>query len=132
MQSHLRQVLTLSQKRHADRGGTAAWGKSVRSCALACEQFVLLGPVHRQVKFRQPGRGELDGLPALQDRLDQLRAQEGETNETANVAPGNALTLGQHLERSGAADGELLKPRAPARNRLGQGRITSRAVVLLR
>jgi hypothetical protein len=33
-------------------------------------------------------------LPALQDRLDQLRAQEGETNESANVAPGNAVTLG--------------------------------------
>src|SRR6266576_1014005 len=93
MPSHLLQVLTLSQKRHAARGGTAAWGKSVQSCGLACEQFVLLGPVQRQVKFRQPGRGELDGLPAVQDRLDQFRAQEGETNETANVAPGNASRL---------------------------------------
>jgi hypothetical protein len=44
-------------------------------------------------------------LPALQDRLDQLRAQEGEANETAKVAPGNAGTLGQLLERSGAAGG---------------------------
>jgi hypothetical protein len=79
---------------------------------------VLLGPVQRQIEFGQPRRGELDGLPALQDRLDQLRAQEGEANETANVAPGNAVTLGQLLERSGAADHELLKPRPPTRNRL--------------
>src|ERR1700730_18072424 len=70
------------------RGGVAAWVTSARSCGLACEQFVLLGPVQRQVEFGQPRRGELDGLPALQDRLDQLRAQEGEANETANVAPG--------------------------------------------
>jgi hypothetical protein len=26
------------------RGGAAAWGISVRSCGLACEQFLLLGP----------------------------------------------------------------------------------------
>src|SRR5437763_814327 len=97
------------------RGGAAAWGTSVRSCGLACEQFVLLRPVQRQIEFGQPRRGELDGLATLQDRLDQLRTQEGETNETANVAPGNAVTLGQLLERSGTARGELLKPRAPAR-----------------
>src|SRR5947208_11408627 len=131
MQSHLSKVLTILQMTRG-RGGAAAWGTSVRSCGLACEQFVLLHPVQWQVKFRQPGRGELDGLPALQDRLDQLRAQESQANETANVAPGNALTLGQHLERSGAASGELLKPRAPPRNRLDQRRIASRAVVLLR
>src|SRR5437660_5098102 len=76
------------------RGGAAAWGTSVRSCGLACEQFVLLRPIQRQVQFGQPRRGELDGLQALQDRLDQLRAQEGEVNETANVAPGDAITLG--------------------------------------
>src|SRR5205823_3675868 len=68
----------------AGRGG-AAGGTSIRSCGLACEQFVLLGPVQRQIEFGQPRRGELDRLPALQDRLDQLRAQEGEANETANV-----------------------------------------------
>ena len=78
---------------------------------------MLLRPVQRQIELGQPRRGELDGLPALQDRLDQLRAQEGEANETANVAPANAVTLGQLLERSGAAADELLKPRAPPRNR---------------
>jgi len=76
------------------RGGVAAGGISVWSRGLACEQFVLLRPVQRQIEFGQPRRSERDGLPALQDRLDQLRAQEGETNETANVAPGNAVTLG--------------------------------------
>ena len=114
------------------RGGAAVWGTSVRSCGLACEHFVLLGPVQRQVEFGEPRRGERDGLPALQDHLDQLRAQEGEAYETANVAPANAVTLGQLVERTGAAGGELLKPRAPTRNRLDQRRITSRAVLLWR
>ena len=81
MQSHLPKVLAVCKRR-----GAAAWGISVRSCGLACEQFVLLGPVQRQIEFGQPRRGERDGLPALPDRLDQLRAQEGEANETANVA----------------------------------------------
>src|SRR6202045_940324 len=117
MQSHLPKVLTVC-KRRAAAVGPRPGGISVRCCGLACEQFVLLGPVQRQIEFGQPRRGELDGLPALQDRLDQLRAQEGEANKTANVASGNAVTLGQLLERSGAASGKLLKPRAPARNPL--------------
>src|SRR5207237_8790417 len=112
MQSHLLKVSDRMQIARS-RGGAAAWGTSVRSCGLACEQFVLLGPVQRQVEFGHPRRSELDRLPALQDRLDQLRAQEGEAYETANVAPANAVTLGQLVERTGAAGGELLKPRAP-------------------
>ena len=131
MQSHLLKVSDRMQIKRS-RGGAAAWGTSVRSWGLACEQFVLLRPVQRQIEFGQPRRGELDGLPALQDRLDQLRAQEGEANETANVAPANAFTLGQLLERTGAAGGELLKPRAPTHNRLDQRRITFRAVLLWR
>src|SRR5580692_11469039 len=116
MQSHLPKVLTVC-KTTRGRGGAAAWGRSVRSCGLACEQFVLLRPVQRQIELGQPRRGELDGLPALQDRLDQLRAQEGEANETANVAPANAVTLGQLVERTGAAGGELsnhVRPRTIA------------------
>ena len=35
---------------------------------------MLLRPVQRQIEFGQPGRGEFDGLPALQNRLDQLSA----------------------------------------------------------
>src|SRR5437870_13408555 len=124
MQAHLRQVLTLSQTTRV-RGGSAAWGTSLGSYGLACEQVVLLRPVQRQIEFGQPRRGELDGLPALQDRFDQLRAQEGEANETANVAPGYAVTLGQFLERSGVPGGELLEPRPPPRNRLDQRQVTS-------
>src|SRR5436309_9709698 len=131
MQSHLRQVLTLFQNDARPRWGRGL-GHISPELRLACEQFVLLRPVQRQIEFGQPGRGELDRLPALQDRLDQLRAQEGETNESANVAPGNAVTLGQLLKRSGTAGGELLKPCAPPRNRLDQSRVTSRAMVLLR
>ena len=64
---------------------------------------MLLRPVQRQIEFGQPRRGEFGRLPAVQDRLDQLRAQEGEPNETANVAPRNTVTLRQLLlERSGA------------------------------
>src|SRR5438552_11400572 len=103
MQSHLAKVLTVCNRRAAAVGGL-----SVRSCGLACEQFLLLRPVHRQIELGQPRRSERDGLPALQDRLDQLRAQEGEANEAAYVAPGDAIALGQLLERSGAAGGELL------------------------
>jgi len=90
---------------------------------------VLLGPVERQIEFAQPRRGERDRLPALQDRLDELRAQEREANQAANVAPGDAVTLGQLLEGSSAAGGELVKPRATARDRLDQRRIASRAVL---
>jgi hypothetical protein len=82
---------------------------------------------HRQARptsaFGQPRRGKRDGLPALQDRLDQLR--EGEANETANVAPGNALTLGRLLERSAlpvASSSNHARPRAIALIRAGSHR----------
>ena len=55
-----------------------------------------------------------------------------EANKTANVASSDPVTPSQLLERSGAADGEFLKPSAAARNRLDQRRITCRAVLLLR
>ena len=91
---------------------------------LTCEQSVLLGPVERQIELAQTRRGEFTGLPPLQDRLDQLRAQEGKANQTPDVAPGDVVTLGQFLERSGTTGGELLKPRAPAGDRPDQRRIT--------
>src|ERR1700726_4218414 len=99
MQSHLPKVLTVC-KRRAGRGRAAALGHICPELRLACEQFLLLRPVQRQIEFGQPRRRERDGLPALQDRLDQLRAQEGEANETARVASGKAVTLGQLLKRS--------------------------------
>jgi hypothetical protein len=73
-----------------------------------------------------------DGLPALQDRLNQIRAQKGEANQASDVAPSDAVTLGRVLQRSDTARGELVKPRAPARDHLDQRRIASRGVVLLR
>jgi len=93
---------------------------------------VLLGPVERQIELAQTRRGEFTGLPPLQDRLDQLRAQEGKANQTPDVAPGDVVTLGQFLERSGTTGGELLKPHAPAGDRPDQRRITSRSVDVLR
>ena len=93
----------------------------------AYEQSVLLGPVERQVEFGQSRCGELDGLPALQDHVNELWAQEGEVNKAPDVAPGDAVALGQLLQRSGAAGRQLLKPCTPARDRLDQRRITFRA-----
>jgi hypothetical protein len=49
-------------------------------CGSTCEQSALLGPLQGQIEFGQTRRGQLDGLPALHDRFDQLRAQEGKTN----------------------------------------------------
>jgi len=71
------------------------------------------------------------GCRALQDRFDQLRAQQGKTNEPADVAPGGSVTLGQRLQRQRAAGGQLLKPPAPARDRLDQRRIAFRALARL-
>src|SRR3974390_3596649 len=86
-------------------------GQISRFAELTCEQSVLLGPVERQIELAQTRRGEFTGLPPLQDPLAQLRAQEGKANQTPDVAPGDAVTLGQFLERSKPAGGELLHPR---------------------
>ena len=48
----------------------------VRLNRSLCEESGLLGPIERQIEFGQSRRSELDGLPALQDRFNQLRAQE--------------------------------------------------------
>src|SRR6516165_4105532 len=66
-----------SSTRSQRRGGRGE-GRGLRHtswlCGSACEQFALLGPVQRQIEFGQTRRGERDGLPALQDRFEQLRA----------------------------------------------------------
>ena len=64
---------------------------AVRTRNSAREQAVLLGPAQRQIEFGQTRRGELDGLPPLQDRFDQLRAQEGKVNQAPDVAAGDAI-----------------------------------------
>src|SRR5262249_23247083 len=55
-------------------------GMPVR-CGLVCEQYVLLGPVQRQIELTQTRRGEPDRLLAFEDRLDQPRAQERQADE---------------------------------------------------
>jgi hypothetical protein len=104
----------------------------VRLNRSLCEESVLLGPVERQIEFGQSRRSELDGLPALQDRFNQLRAQEGKVDQATDVAARDAVAIGQVVQRSGAAGSQLLKPGAPARDRLDQRRITSRGLVVLR
>src|SRR5882672_1658860 len=106
MQSHLGKAQTVRND-SASRGGAAAWGISVLVCGLACEQSVLLDPVQREIEFRQTGCGERDGLPAVKDCLDQIRAEKSEVYQTPDVAPAYGFTLGQLVERSGAAGGEL-------------------------
>jgi len=61
------------------------------------------------VSFDQTGRGEREALLALQDRLDQRRAQEGEIHPDDECTAGDAITFGEFLGVIGAADGELLK-----------------------
>src|SRR5439155_10630826 len=84
----------------------------------------------RQIEFGKTRRGEVDRLPAVQDRLDQLGAQKGEVDEAPDIATGDAVALGQFPQRSGASGGKLLEPGTPARDRLDQRGVTSRAVVV--
>jgi hypothetical protein len=57
----------------------------VRLSRSVCEESVLLGPVERQIELGQSRRGERDGLPTLQDRVNQLRAQEGKVDQATDV-----------------------------------------------
>ena len=41
------------------------------------------------IEFGKTRRREFDGLPAVQDRLDQLGAQKGEVNEAPDIATGD-------------------------------------------
>ena len=52
---------------------------------------------------------------ALQDRLDQLRAQEGQADKTPDVAPADAVALRQVLQRPRAASGQVGLAEAAAR-----------------
>src|SRR2546430_2459682 len=78
---------------------------SVRVRSSARQEAALLGPVERQIEFGETRRGEFEGLPALQDRLDQLGAQKGEVDEASDIATSDAVALGQFLQRSGASGG---------------------------
>ena len=90
MQSHLGRFELSTCQGHGP-------GMPARVRRSACEEFVLLGPVERQIEFAQTRRGEHDGVPALQDRVDEKRAQEGEVNEAPDVTPRDAVARGQLL-----------------------------------
>jgi cytosine/adenosine deaminase-related metal-dependent hydrolase len=81
------------------------------------EQAVLIGPVERQIEFGKTRRSEFDGLPAFQDRLDQLGAQKGEVDEAPDIATGDAVALGQFPQRSRASGGKLLEVSSRSRQR---------------
>src|SRR6266852_7306327 len=104
--------------RSTRRAQALAWTHSVEGRSAARQEAALIGPVERQIEFGQTRRSEFDGLPALQDRLDQLGAQKGEVDEASDIATSDAVALGQFAQRSGASGGKLLEPRAPARDRL--------------
>src|SRR4029077_16545835 len=101
------------------------WTRFCRGRSSARQQATLIGPVERQIEFSETCCREFDGLPAVQDRLDQLRAQKGEVDEAPDIATRDTIALGQFPERPGASRGKLLKPRSPARDRLDQRGVTS-------
>lgn len=47
------------------------------------------------INGRTAHRGELDGLPALEDRVDKLGAQDAEVHETTDITPSYAVP--EHL-----------------------------------
>src|SRR6266478_5263735 len=107
-----------------------AWTHSIEGRSSVRDQAVLIDPVEWQMEFGKTRRSEFDGLPALQDRLDQVGTQKGEVDEAPDIATGDAVALGQFPQRSGASGGKLFEPRAPAGDRLDQRGVTFRSVVL--
>src|ERR1700730_16270463 len=101
-----------------------------RVASSACQEIALITPVERQIEFGKTRHSEFDGLPAVQDRLDQLGAQKGEVDEAPDIATGDAVALGQFPQRSRASGGKLFEPRAPAGDRLDQRGVVFRSVVL--
>ena len=108
----------------------SAWTHSIEGRSSGREQAVLIGPVERQIEFGKTRRSEFGGLPALQDRLDQVGTQKGEVDQAPDIATGDAVALGQFPQRSRASGGKLFKPRAPAGDRLDQRGVAFRSVVL--
>src|SRR5947209_4086115 len=97
-----REIKALNEKSQA-----LAWAPSVAGRCSARQEAALIGPIERQIEFGKARRSELDGLPAVQDHLDQLGAQKGEVDQAPNIAAGDAVALGQFAERSGASGGKL-------------------------
>src|SRR5216683_15068 len=99
--------------RSTRRAQAKAWAHSVEGRSSARQEAALIGPVERQIEFGKTCRSKFDGLPALQDRLDQLRAQKGKVDEAPDIATSDAVALGQFAQRSSASGGKLLEPRTP-------------------
>src|SRR5712671_5540187 len=119
-------------KRSTRKAQALAWTHSGEGRSSVREEAALIGPVERQIESGKTRRSEFDGLPALQDRLDQVGAQKGEIDEAPDIATGDAVALGQFPQRSRTSGGKLFEPRAPARDRLDRRGVTFRAVVLYR
>src|SRR5437660_304562 len=126
MQSPPREIKALNERSRGLGLDTLCRG----SGSSARQEAALIGPVERQIEFGKARRSEFDGLPAVQDRLDQLGAQKGEVDEAPDIATGDAAALGQFPQRSRASGGKLLEPRAPAGDRLDQRGVAFRSVVL--
>src|SRR6267142_6611226 len=52
------------------------WAPSVAGRSSARQEAALIGPIERQIEFGKARPSELDGLPAVQDHLDQLGGSE--------------------------------------------------------
>src|SRR6202022_4406056 len=117
-------------KRSTRRAQALAWTHSVEGRSSVREQAALISPVERQIEFDETRRGELDRLPAVQDRVDQLGAEKGEVDEAPDITTRDTIALGQFPQRSGASRGKLLEPRSSARDRLDKRGVASRGAVL--
>src|SRR5713226_7874039 len=68
---------------------------------LLCEELVVfrdkkgrVGALEpRQIEFGKTRRREFEGLPAVQDHLNQLGAQKGEVDEASEIATSDAVAL---------------------------------------
>jgi len=80
------------------RAQAKAWAPPVAGRSSARQEAALIGPIERQIEFGEARRSELDGLPAVQDHLDQLGAQKGEVDQAPDIATGDAVALGQLLQ----------------------------------
>src|SRR6266516_3382627 len=87
-----------------------AWAHSVEGRSSARQEAALIGPVERQIEFGKTRRSEFDGLPALQDRLDQLGAQKGEVDEAPDISTGDAVALVQSPSGNQSAQREGPRP----------------------
>jgi hypothetical protein len=62
---------------------------------LSAEEFALRAPIQGQAGIvHQPVRGELRRMPAVQDRRDHVRGEEGEPDQTRNVGTDDPLLCG--------------------------------------